>query len=114
ARGPSCLAGRAAAVTTLTREAALAYLEAECARQSLADYAVLMSPRTYEQPAHVRMLIEHLEAVERRDIRRLIVEMPPRSSKSTHVSRLLPSWWIGRNPSDDIIIASYGQELATD
>lgn len=100
-------------MTTLTREAAYAYLEAECARQSLSDYARLCQPDTYEQPAQVSMLIDHLEAIERRDITRLIVEMPPRSSKSTHVSRIFPSWWLGKHPEDGVILASYGQELAT-
>ena len=98
----------------LTLEASLAYLEAECARRSLLDFARLMSLPSYEQPAHVKLLIEHLEALERREIRRLIVEMPPRSSKSTHVSRLFPAWWLGRHPTDGVIIASYGEELATD
>jgi len=98
---------------TLTRESALAALEAECARQSLSDYAKLVMADDYEQPGQVRMLIDHLEAIERRDITRLIVEMPPRSSKSTHVSRIFPSWWLGRNPQDGVILASYGQELAT-
>ena len=84
------------------------------ARDSLSTYARLVSPPDYEQPAQVRSLIAHLEAVERREIRRLIVEMPPRSSKSTHVSRIFPSWFLGRHPTDNVIVASYGQELATD
>ena len=98
----------------LTLEAALAYLDAECARRSLRDFATLMSLPEYEQPPHVLMLIDHLEALERREIGRLIVEMPPRSSKSTHVSRLFPAWWLGKNPTDNVIISSYGEELATD
>ena len=98
----------------LTVEASLAYLDAECARRSLLDFSTLMSLPSYEQPDHVKLLIEYLEAMERREIRRLIVEMPPRSSKSTHVSRLFPAWWLGRHPTDGVIIASYGEELATD
>lgn len=97
----------------ISREAAVAFLEAECARRSLSDYAILTSPDTYEQPPQVRSLIEHLEALEARDITRLIVEMPPRSSKSTHVSRIFPSWQLGRHPEQNVILASYGQELAT-
>jgi predicted phage terminase large subunit-like protein len=86
----------------------------ELARRNLGDYAISISPDTYEQPAQVSALIGHLGALERREIRRLIVEMPPRSSKSTHVSRLFPSWWLGRHPTDGVIVASYGQELATE
>lgn len=87
---------------------------AELARRRLSDYSRLVMPDTYEQPAQVVALIEHLEALEKREINRLIVEMPPRSSKSTHVSRLFPSWWLGRHPEDGVIVASYGQELATE
>ncbi|MCR4376349.1 MAG: phage terminase large subunit, partial [Acidobacteria bacterium] len=101
-------------MTTLTREAALAWAEAECARQSLVDYANLLSRDTYEQPPHVLKLIDALEAVERGDIRRLMVNMPPRGSKSMHCSRLLPSWWLGRRPADGVILASYGDTLAVD
>ena len=100
-------------MTTITREAAIAALDREIARRSLGDYAKLISPDTYEQPAQVVALIEALERLERREITRLIVEMPPRSSKSTHVSRIFPSWWLGRHPEDGVILASYGQELAT-
>ncbi len=85
----------------------------ELARRHLSEYARLVSPGTYEQPAQVRALIDALERLERREITRLIVEMPPRSSKSSHVSRLFPSWWLGRHSEDNIILASYGQELAT-
>src|SRR5258708_39772305 len=34
-------------------------------------------------------------------------------AKSTHVSGLLPSWWLGRRPGDGVIIASYGELLAS-
>lgn len=101
---------------SLTREQESALLEqmlGEQARRHLGHYAKLVQPDTYEQPSQVVALIEQLEALERRDIKRLIVEMPPRSSKSTHVSRIFPSWYLGRHPEQGVILASYGQELAT-
>jgi predicted phage terminase large subunit-like protein len=85
----------------------------ELARRYLSDYATLVSPDTYEQPPHVKRLIELLEAIERGECKRAIVTMPPRSSKSTHVSRIFPSWFLGRHPERRVILASYGQELAT-
>lgn len=100
-------------MVAVSREAALSWLEAECARQSLADFATLVSADDYQQPAQVKALIEVLEAVERRELNRVIVTEPPRSSKSTHVSRLFPSWYIGKHPRDGVIVSSYGQELAT-
>jgi predicted phage terminase large subunit-like protein len=83
----------------------------ELARRRLGDFGSLMLSG-YERPQHVDVLCEHLEALERGDIQRLAVSEPPRHSKSLHVSQLLPAWWLGRNPRDRIILASYGAELA--
>lgn len=63
--------------------------------------------------AHTALLCRALEAVERGKIRRLMVEMPPRHSKSLHVSQNLPAWWLGRNPDARIMLASYGGSLAS-
>lgn len=91
---------------------------AELGRRHLSDYSRLMQPSTYRQPAQVVALIAALEEVEA-EIEaggrpRLIVEEPPRSSKSTHVSRLFPSWHMGRHPDHGVILASYSDTLATD
>lgn len=40
--------------------------------------------------------------------------MPPRHGKSEIASRRFPAWYIGRNPTKQIICASYSAELATD
>lgn len=66
----------------------------------------------YQVGDHHRKLAEALEAVERGDIRRLMVEMPPRSGKSELVSKRFPAWYIGRNPTKQLIAASYGANLA--
>lgn len=66
----------------------------------------------YKPAAHHRLLIEHLEAVERGDIERLMVCMPPGSAKSTYASVEFPAWFIGRNPKLSTIAASHTQELA--
>lgn len=66
----------------------------------------------FKPQAHHRLLIEKLEAVERGDIERLMVCMPPGSAKSTYVSVEFPAWYIGRNAERSIIAASHTQELA--
>lgn len=103
----------APSLTAEQEQALLAQLLAERARRHFRHYAKLIQPDSYEQPAQVLALIDLLERVERREVKRAIVEMPPRSSKSTHVSRLFPSWYLGRHPAHGVILASYGQELAT-
>ncbi len=40
--------------------------------------------------------------------------MPPRHGKSELASRRFPAWYIGRNPTKQIICASYNSDLATD
>lgn len=61
---------------------------------------------------HHQYLISKLEAVERGEIRRLMVFMPPGSAKSTYASVVFPSWYLGRNPGNSIIHGSHTTELA--
>lgn len=68
----------------------------------------------YEASWHHKLLIEKLEAVERGEIKRLMVFMPPRHGKSEIISVQFPAWLIGRNPDRDIILASYSSDLAHD
>lgn len=65
-----------------------------------------------EPAAHHRLLIEKLEAVERGEITRLMVFMPPGSAKSTYVSVLFPPWYMGRRSGKNVIAASYAQRLS--
>jgi len=66
----------------------------------------------FKQAAHHRLLSSKLEAVERGEIKRLMVFMPPGAAKSTYANVLFTAWYLGRNPTKSIIAASYGQELA--
>jgi predicted phage terminase large subunit-like protein len=68
----------------------------------------------YENANHQRLLDVHLEAVERGEIDRLMVFMPPRHGKSEKASKRFPAWYLGRNPKRQIIAASYNSDLATD
>lgn len=66
----------------------------------------------FEPAAHHALLIEALEAVERGDIPRLAVFMPPGSAKSTYASKLFPPWLMQRQPKANILAASHTTELA--
>ena len=46
------------------------------------------------------------------EIKRLIINMPPRHTKSEFSSFLLPAWMIGRNPKLKIIQSTHTTELA--
>jgi len=61
---------------------------------------------------HHRIIAEKLERIAAGDLKRLIVNMPPRHSKSEFASYLMPSWFLGRNPKLKIIQATMNTELA--
>ena len=80
-------------------------------RDDLACYAVAMWPR-FELAAHHQLIVERLEAVERGEIPRLMISLPPRHGKSLLASQIFPAWYLGRHPDREIIIATYGQDLS--
>lgn len=61
----------------------------------------------------VEAICLHLEAVSRGDLRRLVVNVPPRSLKSTIASVMWPAWEWTWNPGVRYLTASYAAELAT-
>ena len=61
---------------------------------------------------HHKIIAEKLERIASGDLKRLIVNMPPRHSKSEFASYLMPSWFLGRNPKLKIIQATMNTELA--
>ena len=62
---------------------------------------------------HHRIIAQKLELVAQGKLKRLIINMPPRHSKSELASYLMPAWFLGRNPRLKIIQATMNTELAT-
>jgi predicted phage terminase large subunit-like protein len=87
--------------------------QVEAARSSLVEYCKLQYDG-YKDPPHIKLLAEKLEAVERGEIKRLAISLPPRHGKSALTSENFPAWYMGRNPSKYVIFATYAQELADD
>ena len=83
------------------------------ARIDFACYCVAMFLQFLRAP-HVERIIEKLEAVERGDILRLMIFLPPRHGKSLVSSTNFPAWYLGRHPDHHVIFASYGQGLSDD
>lgn len=63
---------------------------------------------------HVGAICEHLEAVTVGQIRRLVINVPPRSSKSSATSVFWPGWVWTRTPSLQWLCVSHSERLATD
>jgi predicted phage terminase large subunit-like protein len=83
------------------------------AHSLLIPYACYQWPG-YRAAAHHRLIAEKLEAVERGEIQRLMITMPPRHGKSMLASEFFPAWYLGRNPDHYVVTATYAQELADD
>lgn len=79
----------------------------------LISYAAYQWP-SYRDAQHHRLIARKLEAVERGEITRLMITMPPRHGKSMLASEFFPAWYLGRNPDHCVVTATYAQELADD
>ena len=62
--------------------------------------------------AHHKIIADKLEGIATGELKRLIVNMPPRHTKSEFASYLFPAWMIGRKPTMKIIQATHTTELA--
>lgn len=82
-------------------------------RDSLRNFSIL-TDRDY-RPAWLHDdIAEKLEAVERGEIKRLIIEVPPRHGKTQLATMNFPAWYLGRHPDKEIIVSAYSEGLAQD
>jgi len=61
---------------------------------------------------HHQIMADAFERVAAGDLKRLIINMPPRHTKSEFASYLLPSWFLGKFPDKKIIQTAHTAELA--
>jgi predicted phage terminase large subunit-like protein len=61
---------------------------------------------------HLEVIAAKLTAVRRGQIRRLIINLPPRHLKSLLASIAFPAWCLGLDPTAQILCVSYAQDLA--
>lgn len=61
---------------------------------------------------HVNAMCQALEKVVSGETKRLIITVPPRHGKSICAAVALPAWMLGHDPSQKIMVASYGSDLA--
>ena len=64
--------------------------------------------------SHHKKINDAFNRLARGEIKRLIINMPPRHTKSEFASFLLPAWMIGKNPQLKIIQATHTADLAVD
>jgi predicted phage terminase large subunit-like protein len=61
---------------------------------------------------HHKEIADKFNDIANKKIKRLIINMPPRHTKSEFSSFLLPAWMVGRNPKLKIIQSTHTTELA--
>ena len=110
------------------QEAARELLRRRRARASLIDYANaidvpgkplsddedgwLFKPVETSVAAHHRLMLSAIERTMGKPHGRLMLFLPPGSAKSTYASVVAPTWYMGANPRKQVILASYGSDLA--
>ena len=67
---------------------------------------------SFIEGAHHRIMCEQFNKIARGELRRVIINMAPRHSKSEMSSYMLPSWLLGIKPDLKIIQATHTGELA--
>ena len=91
-------------------------VKAELANRELArrhlNYFAQYVYDDYLESWHTQVRCDALDRIERGEIRFLIIEAPPRHSKSVHVSQLFPAYAVGKDPDRSIIVSSYSGDLA--
>src|SRR6266516_5816696 len=68
----------------------------------------------YRTAPHQRQIARQLERVEKGEIDRLMLLVPPRHGKSELASRRFPGWFLGRHPQKQFISCSASVSLAED
>ena len=62
---------------------------------------------------HHQIIANAFQKIAKNEEKRLIINMPPRHTKSEFASYLFPAWMIGRNPKMKLMQVSHNAELAT-
>ena len=85
--------------------------QAEASQQDFMEYTKTVWPE-FINGRHHKIMAEKFNRIANGDLKRLIVNMPPRHTKSEFGSYLLPSWLMGKNPRLKIMQTTHTAELA--
>ena len=81
------------------------------AKENFLDFVKYMWPH-FVEGTHHRIIAEKFDNIAKGKLKRLIVNMPPRHTKSEFASYLLPAFIMGQNPMTKIIQTSHTAELS--
>jgi predicted phage terminase large subunit-like protein len=84
----------------------------ERSKESFLYFVTQMWP-VFISGGHHKIMADAFERVANGQLKRLIINMPPRHTKSEFASFLLPAWFLGKFPHKKIIQTAHTAELAT-
>jgi len=87
------------------------------ARTNFLTFIKLMVPyliADFKMGKHIEVLADRLQKVEQGELKRLMVFLPPRSSKSVICSKMFPAWYMGNHANHEILSVSHSDQLASD
>lgn len=87
------------------------------ARNDFLTFVRLVAPQLvadFKMGRHIEVICKKLQQVEEGSVKRLMVFLPPRSSKSVICSKLFPAWYIGKHSNHEILSVSHSDQLASD
>jgi predicted phage terminase large subunit-like protein len=88
-----------------------AAIEREKAQINFMEYVKMMWPG-FVHGRHHALMAKKFEAIAKGEMKRVIINMPPRHTKSEFASYLLPSWFLGLHPAKKVIQCSNTADLA--
>ena len=80
-------------------------------RDDYLDFVKLVWP-AFIQGSHHKIMAEAFERIVKGDLKRLIINMPPRHTKSEFASYILPAWFLGKYPDKKVIQTAHTAELS--
>jgi predicted phage terminase large subunit-like protein len=75
-------------------------------------FGVLRPGTPFKRNWHIDAMAHKVSQVASGELKRLIINVPPRHLKSIIASVALPAWYLGHNPSERVVCVSYSAELA--
>jgi predicted phage terminase large subunit-like protein len=77
------------------------------------EYLRATLPETWTaDPAHIRLIAAHLDAVERGEIDRLAIHMPPRHGKTETVTVRYGAYCMEKEPGENVLVTGYNERFA--
>ena len=87
------------------------------AKDDFLTFVRLVAPQLiadFKMGRHIELISSKLQQIKEGTIKRLMVFLPPRSSRSVICSKLFPAWNMGLNPNHEILSVSHSDQLASD